>query len=248
MHDKGAVLFVSKNVLKGRRNFILHKRLLPAILQCRSIRGGFFMIAEQNRALTMSLVGLFVLIMTGLSVVNAYDHTTWLMEVAPVLIGLPILVATYRRFPLTTLIYALICAHALILIVGGHYSYARVPLGFWMQDFFALDRNPYDKIGHFAQGFIPVMIAREILVRGAYVHGRKMLAFLCLCVVMAISAWYELIEWVAALCLGQGADEFLGTQGYQWDTQADMFFAMIGGIAALALLSRWHDRQLSRVA
>ena len=173
-----------------------------------------------------------------------YDRLTWLMEVAPVLIVLPLLAATRQRYPLTPLLYALVFIHALILMLGGAYTYARVPLGFWMQELWSLDRNPYDKIGHFAQGFVPAIAAREILLRGAFVQGRRMLAFLVVCVVLAISASYELIEWAAALALGQGADEFLGTQGDPWDTQSDMFLALLGGSAALALLSALHDRQL----
>lgn len=176
-----------------------------------------------------------------------YDRATWWMEVAPVLVVVPLLIATRRAYPLTSLLYALIFVHALILILGGAYTYARVPLGFWMQDLLDLGRNPYDKIGHFAQGFVPAIAAREILLRGAFVRGRAMLAFLVICVVLAISASYELIEWAAALALGQGADEFLGTQGDPWDTQSDMFLALIGGTAALLLLSALHDRQLARL-
>ena len=153
------------------------------------------------------------------------------------LIAAPILVATYRRFPLTTLLYFLISLHALVLIYGGAYTYARVPLGFWLQDLFAFERNPYDRIGHFMQGFVPAMIAREILVRNRFVNGNRMVAFLSLCVALAVSAFYELIEWWAALAFGQGADEFLGTQGDPWDTQADMFLAMLGAAIALATLS-----------
>jgi putative membrane protein len=169
------------------------------------------------------------------------------MEVAPVIVVLPLLAATRRRYPLTTLLYLLVFAHALVLMLGGAYTYARAPLGFWLQELMALDRNPYDKIGHFMQGFVPAIAAREILLRGAFVRGRRMLAFLVLCVVLAISATYELIEWAAALALGQGADEFLGTQGDPWDTQSDMFLALIGGSAALLLLSALHDRQLARL-
>ena len=176
-----------------------------------------------------------------------YDRLTWLMEVAPVLIVVPLLLATRRAYPLTSLLYALIFVHALILILGGAYTYARVPLGFWLQDLFELGRNPYDKIGHFAQGFVPAIAAREILLRGAFVRGRAMLGFLVICVVLAISASYELIEWAAALALGQGADEFLGTQGDPWDTQSDMFLALIGGTSALLFLSWPHDRQLARL-
>ena len=177
-----------------------------------------------------------------------YDRVTWLMEVLPVMIAVPILLATRRRFPLTTLLYACIFVHALVLMLGGAYTYARVPLGFQIADALGLHRNPYDKIGHFFQGFVPALVAREILVRGAYVQGRRMLAFVVVCVVLAISATYEFIEWGAALAMGQGADEFLGTQGDPWDTQSDMFFALIGAVAALALLSGIHDRQLRGLA
>ena len=176
-----------------------------------------------------------------------YDRATWWLEVAPVLVAAPILVLTHRRFPLTGLLYGLIAIHALVLILGGAYTYARVPPGFWLQDLMGLERNPYDRIGHFMQGFVPAMVAREILLRGAFVAGRRMLAFVCICIALAFSAFYELIEWWAALALGQGADEFLGTQGDPWDTQADMFLALVGASAALLLLSRAHDRQLGRL-
>lgn len=176
-----------------------------------------------------------------------YDRTTWLLEVAPVLVAAPLLVVTRRRYPLTPLLYGLIFAHALVLIVGGAYTYARVPAGFWVQEAFALARNPYDKLGHFMQGFVPALAAREILARGGFVRGRRMLAFLCVCVALAVSAFYELIEWWAALALGQGADEFLGTQGDPWDTQSDMFLALIGACVAVALLSRPHDRALQQL-
>jgi putative membrane protein len=186
-----------------------------------------------------------VLLALVVSGIKPYDRATWLLEVGPVLIAAPILFATYRRFPLTTLLYFLICLHALVLIYGGAYTYARVPLGFWLQDLFGFERNPYDRIGHFMQGFVPAMIAREIFVRGRYVAGARMLVFLSLCVPLAFSAFYELIEWWAALAFGQGAHEFLGTQGDAWDTQADMFLALIGASAALALLSKLQDRQLA---
>jgi len=176
-----------------------------------------------------------------------YDRTTWLLEVAPVLVAAPLLVVTRRRYPLTPLLYGLIFVHALVLIVGGAYTYARVPAGFWVQEAFALARNPYDKLGHFMQGFVPALAAREILARGGFVRGRRMLAFLCVCVALAVSAFYELIEWWAALALGQGADEFLGTQGDPWDTQSDMFLALIGASVAVALLSRPHDRALQQL-
>ena len=170
------------------------------------------------------------------------------MEVAPVLIGLPILVFTYHRFRFTNLLYVLMALHAIVLIVGGHYTYARVPLGDWVQQAFSLARNPYDKLGHFMQGFVPALIAREIFLRGGFVTGRRMAAFLCICVAMTVSAFYELLEWAAALALGQGADEFLGTQGDPWDTQSDMFMALIGALAALTGLSRLHDQQIARLS
>jgi len=191
---------------------------------------------------------LLLLIALALSGWQPYDRATWLMEVAPVLVVLPILVATRRSFPLTPLLYWLIALHCLILMAGGAYSYARVPLGFWLQDAFHFGRNPYDKIGHFAQGFVPALVAREILLRGGHVTGRKMAAFLSLCVVMFVSANYELIEWGAAETLGQGADEFLGTQGDPWDTQSDMLMALVGGTLALASLSRLQDRQIRGLA
>ena len=198
--------------------------------------------AADSRLLMMLLAA--TLIALAVSGWRPYDRITWLLEVAPVLIAIPILIATRGSYPLTTLLYLLIFAHALVLILGGTYTYARVPLGTWVQQAFDLARNPYDKLGHFMQGFVPAMVAREILIRGDYARGRRMVAFLCICIALAISALYELIEWWAALALGQGADEFLGTQGDQWDTQSDMFMALIGAALALILLSGVHDRQL----
>lgn len=197
------------------------------------------------------LLVLVAVAITGLLVASGwapYDRATWIMEVVPVFIVLPILVLTYRRFPLTSLLYLCISVHALVLMVGGAYTYARVPLGFQLQEWLGLDRNPYDKIGHFLQGFVPALAAREILIRGRHVRGRAMLAFLVICIVLAVSATYELIEWGAALVLGQGADEFLGTQGDPWDTQSDMFFALLGAVVAILGLTRLHDRQLRRLA
>ena len=185
------------------------------------------------------LVGLL-----ALSGLRPYDRATWLMEVFPVLLALPVLCGTAARFPLTPLVYGLIFAHAIVLMVGGAYTYARVPLGFQIAELLGLDRNPYDKIGHFFQGFVPAVLAREILIRGGYVRGARMLGFVVVCIVLAVSAAYELVEWAAALALGQGADEFLGTQGDPWDTQSDMFTALIGAVAALAFLSKTHDRQI----
>ena len=191
-----------------------------------------------------SIVLVVVLVLSGL---RPYDRTTWVLEVFPVVIALPILWATYRRFPLTRLLYVCILVHALVLILGGMYTYARVPLGFYLADLLSLSRNPYDKIGHFFQGFVPALVAREILIRGRFVRGERMLAFLVICIVLAVSAAYELIEWGAAVALGQGADEFLGTQGDPWDTQSDMFLALIGAVTALLLFSRLHDRQLKAI-
>ena len=201
--------------------------------------------AERGRALAVMSAALVALL--AWSGIRPHDRPTWFMEVLPVIVALPILWATYRRFPLTDILYACIFVHCCVLMLGGAYTYARVPMGFALQDWLGTDRNPYDKIGHFVQGFVPALVAREILIRGAYVHGRGMLAFLVICVVLAVSATYELIEWAAALSLGQGADEFLGTQGDPWDTQSDMFLALIGAVSALALFSRRHDREIAEL-
>ncbi|EHR70706.1 putative membrane protein [Burkholderiales bacterium JOSHI_001] len=200
---------------------------------------------RSNLLLAGTAVLVALLVWSGL---HPYDRATWLMEVAPIFIAVPILFATYRTFPLTSLLYFLIFWHAAVLMLGGTYTYARVPLGFQIADLLGIHRNPYDKIGHFFQGFVPALAAREILHRGGYVKGEKMLAFLVVCVVLAISATYEFIEWGAALALGQGADEFLGTQGDPWDTQSDMFFALLGAISSLVLLSGVHNRQMATVA
>lgn len=197
---------------------------------------------SDTRCALLAASMLSLLVLSGIA---PCDRTTWWMEVAPVLIVLPVLIATRRSYPLTTLLYLLIALHAVVLIVGGAYTYARVPFGYWLQELLGTTRNPYDKIGHFMQGFVPALAAREILLRGAYVRGRRMTAFLCICIALAISACYELIEWWAALALGQGADEFLGTQGDPWDTQSDMLIALIGSSCAMGLLARWHDRQLA---
>ncbi len=157
-----------------------------------------------------------------------YERGTWWLEVAPILIAVPVMSSRTVASPSPGLLYVLIFLHAVILLVGGAYTYARVPFGFWLQELLGADRNPYDKIGHFAQGFVPSLVARELFIRGGYVRGRKMTTFLCIAVAMAISACYELVEWGAALALGQGADELLGTQGYVWDTQSDMWYALLG--------------------
>lgn len=197
--------------------------------------------------LLLSVITLLLLAALIHSGISPYDRATWLMEVAPVLIVLPLLWLTHRRYPLTPLLYTLIFFHALILIFGGMYSYARVPLGFEVQQWLDLGRNPYDKLGHFFQGLVPALVAREILLRGGYVQGRKMLGFVVCCIALAISAVYELIEWWAALALGQGADEFLGTQGDPWDTQSDMFCALLGALCGLLLFAGWQDRQIRRL-
>lgn len=199
------------------------------------------------RTIRLMLTSLILIALLALSGFNPHDRATWFLEVFPVMIALPVLWATYARFPLTTLLYVLIFVHALVLMLGGAYTYAEVPLGFQLQDFLGLGRNPYDKIGHFFQGFVPAMVAREILVRGTFVRGGKMLAFIIVCIVLAISATYELIEWWVALAIGQGADQFLGTQGDPWDTQSDMFFALMGAVTALLVLSRAHDRQMRQL-
>ena len=191
-----------------------------------------------------------LLALLALSGWRPYDRLTAAPRPLGILdmIALPVMAATYRRHPLTPLLYACIFVHCAILMLGGAYTYARVPLGFVLQEWLQLDRNPYDKIGHFAQGFVPAMVAREILLRGAYVRGRRMLAFLVGCVVLAISATYELIEWGAAVALGQGADEFLGTQGDPWDTQSDRLWALLGAGGGLWIRSRGHARQIAPLA
>lgn len=196
----------------------------------------------------LAVLGLIVVAALVWSGIAPYERATWVLEVLPAAIALPILFWTRKRFPLTTLLYVLIAVHALVLIFGGAWTYARVPYGFWLQELMHLSRNPYDKIGHFMQGLVPAMLAREILLRRAYLASKPMAAFLSGCVAMAISAVYELIEWWTALAAGGGATEFLGTQGDPWDTQSDMFFALIGATVGLLLLARWHDRQMQRLA
>ena len=180
--------------------------------------------------------------------VSPRDRTTWWLEVFPVLIAAPVLIATLARFPLTPLAYTLIALHALILILGGHYTYAQVPLGFWAQDWLGLARNHYDRLGHFAQGFVPAIVAREILTRKTPLRRGGWLFFLVTCVCLAISACYEFVEWWTALATGEGATAFLGTQGDPWDTQWDMFLALVGALASQLLLSRAHDRELAALA
>jgi len=178
---------------------------------------------------------------------NPHDYPTWWLEVSPALIALAVLAATRRLFPLTPLVYWLILAHAVILMIGGHYTYAEVPLGDWVQAWTGGDRNNYDKLGHLAQGFIPAIVIREILVRNRVVARAGWLSLFVVSLCLAFSALYELLEWWVALLSGEAAEAFLGTQGYVWDTQSDMFMALIGAVAALAGLSRLHDRQIAAI-
>lgn len=192
-------------------------------------------------------LGLAVALLLAFTGVRADDKGTWLMETAPIFLAAPVVYFTYRRFPLSSLLYWLIALHAVILMVGGLYTYAKVPLGFWIQDTFHMSRNPYDKIGHFAQGFVPALVARELFLRRRIVTSRGWAVFLAISVAMAISACYELIEWGAAMALGGGADAFLGTQGDIWDTQSDMGMALVGALVAMALFTRWQDRDIARL-
>ncbi|MDO9220572.1 MAG: DUF2238 domain-containing protein [Thiobacillus sp.] len=195
-----------------------------------------------------SLLVVLTLAALTASGVAPYDRLTWGMETLPVMLGLPLLYASRRAFPLTPLVYRLLFVHGLILMLGGHYTYARVPVGFWVQDAFELARNHYDRLGHLAQGFIPAMLTREILLRQTPLKPGGWLFFLTTCVVLAFSACYEFTEWGVALAMGGDADAFLATQGDVWDTQWDMFLALIGALAAQLLLSRRHDRALDRLA
>ena len=183
-----------------------------------------------------------VLLWSGIS---PHDRFTWILEVFPAILGLGILIATYRQFQFTKLAYWLTLVHAIILMIGGHYTYAEVPFFNWIRDEFHLGRNHYDKVGHFAQGFIPTIIVREILIRKSPIKHGKWLSFMVICVSLALSATYEFFEWWISEITGTAAEAFLGTQGYVWDTQSDMFMALLGAITALSLLSRAHDRALS---
>jgi putative membrane protein len=178
--------------------------------------------------------------------ISPHDRFTWVLEVFPVMLGVPVLVYLYLRFRFTPLVATLIAVHAVILMVGGKYTYAEVPLGFWMARTFHFTRNHYDRIGHFAQGFIPALIARELLIRRSPLRGSRWLPFFVVCFCLALSALYELIEFWTAIATGSASDAFLGTQGDPWDTQWDMMLALIGAIVGLAVLSSWHDRQLRR--
>ena len=187
------------------------------------------------------------------SAVAPHDYFTWFLEVAPIFMGLPLMLAVQRRFPLSSLLLGLLWLHCVILILGGHYTYARVPLGEWARGWFGWTRNNYDKLGHFAQGFVPAILTREILLRTSPLRDRgegrpsRWLSFLVVSVCLAFSAFYELVEWFTAVTSGAAADDFLGTQGDPWDTQTDMLMALIGAIVALLVLPRWHDRSLAQL-
>jgi putative membrane protein len=197
--------------------------------------------------MTRSWYAIFVAVLVW-SAVGPHDYPTWWLEVSPALVGAGILHVSRQRFPLTPLLYWLILVHAVILMVGGHYTYAEVPLGDWVRDLFGQQRNNYDKLGHFAQGFVPALVARELLLRLRVVDRGGWLNFLVACICLAISAFYELLEWWVALLSAEAAEAFLGTQGYVWDTQSDMAWALFGAVLALLALSQVHDRQLQRLA
>jgi putative membrane protein len=196
--------------------------------------------------LQASWIAIFAIVLVW-SGIEPKDTVTWMLEVAPAVVGAAILLVTRKRFPLTGLTYALILIHCVILMVGGHYTYAEVPAGEWFRDLFDPPRNNYDKLGHLAQGFIPAIITREVVIRLNVFSSAAWRNFFIVCFCLAVSAFYELIEWWVALMSDEAADAFLGTQGYEWDTQSDMFVALIGAILALVLLSRVHDRQLAEL-
>ncbi|TDR31962.1 DUF2238 domain-containing protein [Hydromonas duriensis] len=189
------------------------------------------------------LLWAIALVALAISAIAPYERVTWAMEVAPIFVVVPILWLTRRQFTLTPLLMGLIALHALVLTIGGAYTYARVPFGFWLQEVFELSRNPYDKIGHFMQGFVPALASRELMIRLGWVSTFRVANCMSVCVAMTVSAVYELIEWWVALALGQGADAFLGTQGDVWDTQSDMFCALMGALVML-MLRRFHNQQM----
>ena len=199
-----------------------------------------------NKYPTILLI--IVLVFWVWSGINPHDtRLTWVLETFPFMVALPVLLLTYRKFPLTHLTYTLIAIHAMILMLGGHYSYAKVPLGFWMEDWFGWSRNNYDKIGHFMQGLGPAIYVREIVARTSPLKPGKWLAFMSIAVPLAFSALYEIIEWLASLSDPTDTEAFLGTQGYIWDTQTDMFWCLIGSVVALILFTRLHNKYLSRI-
>jgi len=196
----------------------------------------------------MNKIGVCVFFLVFIwSGIQPKDYLTWFMEIAPALIAAVLLLLTRNRFPLTRLLYGLILIHCIILMIGGHYTYAEVPLFDWLKDSGHFERNNYDKIGHFAQGFIPAIVAREIIIRNAVLNHQGWLTFFVISICLAISACYELIEWWVALLIGQNADAFLGTQGYIWDTQSDMAYALLGAVLALVTLGRVHDRAIQKL-
>ncbi|NRD22303.1 DUF2238 domain-containing protein [Winogradskyella litoriviva] len=188
-----------------------------------------------------------VLLLFIWSSISPFEYFTWFLEVLPAVLGILVLVLTFTRFRFTNIVYILISIHCAILIIGGHYTYAEVPLFDWIQETFNHTRNNYDKVGHFAQGFVPAMITRELLIRYDVLNNTNWLNFIVVCIAMAISVTYEFIEWAVSLGTGEGGDSFLGTQGYIWDTQSDMLFATIGAICALIALSNVHDRQIKDI-
>ena len=198
-----------------------------------------------NKAETVLWLGIYATVLTW-SAVNPHDRFTWFLETLPAIIGLAILAFTWKAFPLTRLTYWLILIHCIILMVGCHYTYAEVPLFDWIRDLLGGQRNNYDKVGHFAQGLVPAIIAREVVIRLDVIRSRAWTNFFVVCFVLAFSAFYELIEWWVAVASGDDAVAFLGTQGYVWDTQSDMFLALIGGLVAVTLFTPWHDHQLAR--
>lgn len=201
---------------------------------------------ENIEPLHVSLLGIFLVALIW-SVINPNDLFTWVLEVLPALIGLVIILMTYNRFRLTNLVYVLILVHAIILVIGGHYTYAEMPLFNWLRDTFHLARNYYDRLGHFAQGFVPAIISREILLRKSPLKRGKLLSFLVISICLAISASYELIEWGVAEATGSAADAFLGTQGDVWDTQWDMLLALCGAVISLLTLREFHDSFLKHI-
>lgn len=187
---------------------------------------------------------LSVLIWSG---IHPKEQFTWFLEVLPAIIGALILAFTRQKFPLTPLLYVLILMHCIVLMVGGHYTYAEVPLFDYFKELFDAERNNYDKVGHLFQGFVPALIARELLIRKQVVNGKGWLNLMIVSICLAFSAFYELIEWWVALLSGQGAEAFLGTQGYIWDTQSDMLYALVGAVLCIVFLSKWHDQQLKHL-
>lgn len=202
---------------------------------------------EKGKKIPWLLLVVFFIVLTW-SAVNPKEYFTWLLEVFPAFVALGLLIVTYKKFRLTNLVYTLILVHSIILMVGGHYTYAEVPLFDRIKEILGQERNNYDKVGHFAQGFIPAMVIREIFIRKRVVNSPGWRNFLTVCTCLAISAAYEFLEWFVAVSTGQGAEAFLGTQGYVWDTQSDMLYASAGAILALVVLGRWHNKQLQEFA